>query len=106
MARGAAAVVVVLIALGSGTATAGAPRVDRPAKPVWCPLNGGSGTYDARRLLGRRLSTARRLAQSHRCTVRVVVKDGEALAVTKDFNRRRINVKIRDWIVVGLSDVG
>ena len=106
MARRAATALVVLVAFGGGTATAGAPRIDRPAKPVWCPDRGGAGSYDARRILGRKLSSARILARRERCTVRVVIRDGESLAVTKDYNRRRINVEVRRWIVVGLEDVG
>jgi hypothetical protein len=56
-------------------------------------------SYDARDLVGLRVAKARRVAERHRCTLRVVRRNGEDLVVTQDFRTDRINVAVRRHVV-------
>lgn len=67
-----------------------APRVDPPPEP------GTTLDWNAEKLEGKKIRKAKRIAERHGCTVRVVKRDGEELPVTMDFSYNRINVSIRD----------
>ena len=67
-----------------------APRVDPPPEP------GTTESWNAEKLEGRKIRKAKKIAEKHGCTVRVVKKDGEDLPVTMDFSYNRINVSVRD----------
>jgi hypothetical protein len=67
--------------------------------PSGTPSDPATEHYDARELVGLRVGEARRIAESHRCLLRVVRRDGEPLVVTQDFRTDRINVSVRDHIV-------
>ena len=56
-------------------------------------------SYDARDLVGLRVGKARHVAEKHRCTLRVVRRNGEDLVVTQDFRTDRINVAVRRHVV-------
>jgi hypothetical protein len=56
-----------------------------------------------RQLIGLQLEDARELATRSRCSLRVVRRDGKALAITADLCTNRINVETEDDIVVGSS---
>jgi hypothetical protein len=55
--------------------------------------------FDATAIVGRPLDEATRAARAAGCDVRVVIEDGEALAVTDDFRPDRINVVVADGTV-------
>ncbi len=107
------AVVGVLAVAGCGGDDKPAADVTRPADPVHCPSEDGgaaqatgAGTFDARDILGRSLADAESAAKDHDCTVRVVVEDGEERPQTMDFRTERINIEVRDGVVVALRGVG
>lgn len=91
---------VAVAMAGSNTAQ----ERDRAAKPKYCPLDDSSG-FDARELRGRQLPFARRGAHRHDCSLRVVKRDGENLAVTADFSPSRINVAVADGRVIRIAGV-
>ena len=98
------------------------PAVQQRKQPLWCPKaryeqkrrddgrydveREPHGTFDARRLLGREVADAERLAKAADCTVRVVARDGERLAVTEELRPNRINVTVRRGYVTALQSVG
>ena len=67
-----------------------APRVDPPPEP------GAEESWNAEKLEGRKIKKAKKVAERHGCTVRVVKRNGEDLPVTMDFSYNRINVSVRD----------
>ena len=102
-----------------------APRpvqVQERKKPVWCPRETFKqvrrsdgrydvervphGTFDARDLLGLRQDAAEELAQRNDCSIRVVRRDGEALAATDDLRPNRINVAVTRGVVTAVRDIG
>jgi hypothetical protein len=56
-------------------------------------------------LIGRRVGKARRIAEHHGCTLRVVRRGGEPLVVTQDFRTDRINVAVRDQVVRRIAGI-
>ncbi len=52
------------------------------------------------------LNEARDLAASKGFEIRVIEKDGEQLAVTKDFKKNRINIGIEGNDVIGIAGFG
>lgn len=107
------AIVGVLAMAGAVTGCGGedesAADVTRPADPVYCPSavdDMAAGTFDARDVLGQSLGDAERTAKDHDCMVRVVAEDGEDLPQTMDLRIERINVEVRDGVVVALRGVG
>jgi hypothetical protein len=69
------------------------PRGATPARPAECERV-------SRRLVGRRLGAARATAERAGCPLRVVIRDGQSLAVTEDFSPSRINVRTERGLVV------
>jgi hypothetical protein len=53
-------------------------------------------TLAPRRVVGRTEPAARSLAERHGCLLRVIERDGMALAVTEDYSTNRINVAVRN----------
>lgn len=86
--------IVVLVITGLGVAKADSSIDDRNDGRQMCPRESGAAGYDADRLEDRRVKRARRIAREHDCTVRVVKRDGEPLAVTDDLRPNRINVAV------------
>jgi hypothetical protein len=98
------------------------PAVQQRTKPVWCPKERFEqvkrpdgrydvkriphGTLDARDLLGMGQAQAERLAKRNGCSLRVVERDGERMAVTDDLRVDRINVKVHRGYVTALQSVG
>ena len=98
------------------------PAVQQRTKAVWCPKQRYEqvrradgrydvrlvphGTFDARELLGERLQDADRLAKRNKCTLRVVVRDGERRMVSEDLRVNRVNVKVERGYVTALQSVG
>lgn len=99
-----------------------APAVQERTKAVWCPKQRFEqvrradgrydvkrvphGTFDARELLGLRLGRAESLAKRNACSVRVVVRNGERLATSRDLRVNRVNVKVERGYVTALQSVG
>lgn len=109
--RAMAVLGVLAVAGCGGGKDAPVADVTRPADPVHCPTAdvGAARTadaFDARDLLGRSLADAEGVAKDHDCTVRVVVENGEELPQTMDLRTERINVEVRDGVVVGLRGIG
>jgi hypothetical protein len=97
----AAALMAALAFAGAAGPSAAAPpppsgRHVCPRPPAGPPTPEG---YDARELVGLRVGKAKRVAERHGCTLRVVRRDGEWLVVTQDFRTDRINVAVRDRVV-------
>ena len=65
------------------------PSEPPAAAPVKC-------TLAPRRVVGRTEPAARSLAERHGCLLRVIERDGTALAVTEDYSTSRINVRVRN----------
>lgn len=113
-----AGLVVAAVAV-SGCGSAGDPDPDvrvPPAEPVWCPEDAPVGApvlddttskqrFDARRLIGLDEEEAQRLSARHGCAVRVVIRDGDHLAVTNDFSWQRINVEVEGDVVVAIDGI-
>ena len=57
-------------------------------------------------LLGRREAEARAAAAQFGCELRVVQRDGRDFDVTADLRANRIDVEVRDGLVVALPDEG
>ena len=70
------------------------PRPDASGAPQM-PVRGAE-PVDARRLVGKRMSRARRIAARHDCELRVVRRNGQWLPVTDDYRWNRANVAVRD----------
>lgn len=108
------AVVGVLAVAGCGGDDKPAADVTRPADPVYCPSEDGGAAraagapdaFDARDVLGRSLADAESAAKDHDCVVRVVIEDGEENPQTMDLRTDRVNVEVRDGVVVALRGVG
>jgi hypothetical protein len=85
--------VAMLLALALAL-TAGAANAQTPSGGHFCPRH--SEEFDARELVGLQVGKARRRAERHDCSLRVVRRNGEWLVVTQDFRSDRINVAVRD----------
>ncbi len=110
LATGMIVGVLALAGCGGGDENADADIV-RPGEPLYCPAeNDGSpaasGTFDARDLLGLSVEDAEQRAEAAGCTVRVLSEDGEERAATMDLRIDRVNVEVRDGIVVVLRNIG
>jgi hypothetical protein len=100
-AAAASLATLVVLAFASAGDVAGEPPAERP---LLCPdVSGEPRTpgraaepIDARKLVGKRMPRARRMAARHDCELRVVRRNGEWLIVTDDYRRDRANVAVRD----------
>ena len=72
--------------------------------PVYCPKD-GPNVYDATELVGLDLKAAEAQAKAERCSVRVVERDGEIPPLTSDLVSNRINVEVRDEVVVRIDGI-
>lgn len=72
--------------------------------PINCPRR-EADPLDATVLVGEPLASAQRVAKRHGCYVRVVKRNGKALAVTSDLVLNRINVVVDDGLVERIDDV-
>jgi hypothetical protein len=57
-------------------------------------------------IVGRSVDEAASVLEEAGLTLRVVIEDGEALAVTEDFSTSRVNVEVADGVVVAVVSVG
>ena len=64
------------------------------------------GTFDATSIVGETEEDAAAAAEAEGCSIRVVERDGRALAVTEDFSPSRINVAVSDGIVEEIVNLG
>jgi hypothetical protein len=105
---GGTALLATLAVMASGVAGQPSPGVhDRgqlSGSERWCPRGDETGLR-ARVLRDKRLPFARRIARRHDCSVRVVRRNGEWLAITADFSWSRVNVAVRDRKVTGINGV-
>lgn len=79
---------------GGGSALPNLPDNDDPSA-VQC-TGAPKEVFDATAIIGEPLDEATSSARAAGCDVRVVIEDGEALAVTDDFRPDRINVVVTD----------
>lgn len=63
-------------------------------------------TWNAKRIIGKPLRRAQRMAQRYGCAVRPVLVDGMALAVTMDYRSNRMNVVLRAGRVTQILSIG
>lgn len=64
------------------------------------------GTFDAEAQVGNPLGEAEEAARAKGCEIRVVIRDGESLAVTEDFRPDRVNVATEDEIITEIVSLG
>ena len=62
--------------------------------------------FDATAIVGKSESEAAAAAEEEGCSVRVVERDGRALAVTEDFRPDRVNVVVEDGEVTEIVSLG
>lgn len=70
-----------------------------------CPIENPAG-FRVRKLEGKELQEATRIAKAHQCTIRVVKQDGRSLPVTSDLRPDRIDVVVSDGRVTRVPRVG
>ncbi|WP_026910209.1 hypothetical protein [Patulibacter minatonensis] len=86
--------------------------VERPAKPVYCPGEGGGKSpkakdrFDARDLLSLSTAEAKAVAKKKGCVVRVVRRDGVDLVRTMDYSNARVNVTETKGRIVRIGGIG
>jgi hypothetical protein len=64
------------------------------------------GRFDTRKLLGLEMPDAEKVAEKHRFTVRPVEIDGHGVPMTDDYRPDRLDVALRDHIVVKIVGRG
>lgn len=64
------------------------------------------GVFDATSIVGKSESAATTAAEEQGCSIRVVERDGRALAVTEDFRPDRVNVAVEDETVTKVLSLG
>lgn len=69
------------------------------------PRHEADGSFDANRVIEKRVPVARRMARRHDCTVRVIKRDGKRLSVTDDRRFNRINVVVRNDFIIRMKGV-
>lgn len=87
-----AALIAGLLISGPVTASGGKPGSGE-ARAQICPK--AQTGWDARKLVGKRLGKATRIAAKRGCSIRVLRVNGEDQAGTDDYVTTRINVAIR-----------
>jgi hypothetical protein len=102
-----AAFVLALTGCGGRSSGSGLVHIARPPRPVFCPQTGtqqtGNGSFDARTLLGMPYANAAMTSAKHGCKSRVVMRNGQHLAVTADFRPDRVDVSVDHDIVVAVN---
>ncbi len=61
---------------------------------------------DTSAIIGLGVDDATKTLEGQGFTLRVVIEDGEALAVTEDFSTSRVNVEVADGVVVAVVSIG
>jgi hypothetical protein len=61
---------------------------------------------DTSAIIGLGVDDATKTLEGQGFTLRVVIEDGEALAVTEDFSSSRVNVEVADGVVVAVVSIG
>lgn len=104
--------IVVRLAPFSKPRRIGPPgRSPRPGKPLFCPaktLDRGErrAKWNARRMIGRPLAKAERMASAHNCGLRIIWIDGMILMATSDLRYDRVNVAVRNGKVRRILGIG
>lgn len=104
-----AALALTLGGCGDDPTLDAAPTAELPSTPSvrWCPAEEGDKGFDTKRIVGLPEAEAEKLAAAEGdCTVRVIVRDGESLPATMDFNPSRINVEVEDGKVTAIVSLG
>lgn len=57
-------------------------------------------------IVGRSVDEAIKVLDAEGLTLRVVIEDGESLAVTEDFSTSRVNVEVAEGVVVAVVSIG
>jgi hypothetical protein len=70
------------------------------------PAPGEVPEPDLSYVVGLTVEDATKTLEAQGLTLRVVIEDGEALAVTDDFSTSRVNVEVADGVVVAVVSVG
>jgi hypothetical protein len=104
-----AALALALGACGEDPTLDAALTTGLPSTPSvrWCPADEGDKGFDTKRIIGLSEAEAESLAGAEGdCVVRVIVRDGESLPATMDFNPSRINVEVEDGKVTEVVSLG
>jgi hypothetical protein len=89
-----------LALLGCGSAAQQQPKPAQPAQAVFCPKqSSGADRFNALDLIGSSEDAARAVAARHGCVVRVAERDGVHYALTADFRRDRVDLRVRHGLV-------
>lgn len=113
----AAALALALAGCGDEASVDGATDTTGPKGPTGSvSVTDGGGTdcepaarkpdFDLDLIVGRKLSEAKRNAADNGYSLRAVYVDGEAKAVTADYDEKRVNVAVRDDTVTQFCSVG
>jgi hypothetical protein len=106
------ALLVLALAVAACGSAEDEPAAADPDQPVEAPARHDTVATPAdpaackrlsRHLAGRSLEAARSQAAEAKCALRVVSLDGEDLAVTDDFSRSRINVRVESGRVAAVT---
>ncbi len=103
-----AAALALAISAGCGgdDATDSSTTSTTSAAGLTCPEGGAEDALETAMLVGETVDQASATAEDHGCEVRVVVEDGEQLAVTLDFNPDRINVAVAQGTITKIVSLG
>lgn len=81
----------------------------RAGKPLLCPVRlprSTSGPWNAKRIVGKPLRRAERMARTKGCSVRVVAIDGMGISGHADLEHSRINVVVRSGRITRILGLG
>jgi hypothetical protein len=71
--------------------------------PVVTPVTPVFDVKDADSLIGQKLDVVQPALEAAKIAFRVVEKDGEPYAVTADYSPDRLNFKIKNGLIIGVS---
>lgn len=71
--------------------------------PVVTPVTPAFDVKDADSLIGQKLDVVQPVLEKEKIAFRVVEKDGEQYAVTADYSPDRLNFKIKNGVIIGVS---
>jgi hypothetical protein len=102
---GVASALCLLTALPGCAPGASNVAIERPSHPLNVECS-GSHSYDARAVLGLSEREAKTIVARWGCALRVTELDGSSLAASAGADPRRVNVEVKDGLVVRIAKIG